>query len=125
MIDHLSIGTADIGRARTFYDVTLGALGYQCLSAETSALGYGLDGVAFWVLASSVPVPADPSSGLHICFLAPDSDSVRRFHAAALSHGGSNNGEPGIREDYGAGYYAAFVIDPDGYRIEAYCNACG
>ena len=125
MIDHLSIGTADIGRARTFYDVTLGALGYQCLSADASAVGYGRHGIALWVLASSAPVPANQASGLHICFVAPDSDSVRRFYDAALRHGGSDNGEPGIREDYGSGYYAAFVVDPDGYRIEAYCNVSG
>ncbi len=122
MIDHLSIGTADIGRAKSFYDTTLGTLGYQCLSADTKALGYGAEGIDFWILASSAPVPASHESGLHICFTAPDRDAVQRFHAAALRLGGSDNGRPGLRDDYGPGYYAAFAIDPDGYRIEAHCT---
>jgi catechol 2,3-dioxygenase-like lactoylglutathione lyase family enzyme len=64
-------------------------------------------------------VPDDPKSGLHVCFTAPDRDSVARFHAAALAAGGRDNGKPGIRTDYGQNYYAAYVVDPDGYRLEA------
>ncbi len=62
-------------------------------------------------------------SGLHFCFIAPTPDSVDAFHAAALKSGGRDNGTPGLRADYGPGYYAAFVIDPDGYRIEAHCQS--
>ena len=62
-------------------------------------------------------------SDLHFCFRAPSHDSVHAFHAAALKTGGRDNGPAGLRADYGPGYYAAFVIDPDGYRIEAYCRA--
>ena len=62
-------------------------------------------------------------SGLHFCFTAPTAKSVDAFHAAALATGGQDNGMPGLRADYGPGYYAAFVIDPDGYRIEAHCAA--
>lgn len=65
-------------------------------------------------------MPPDTESGLHICFAAPDRASVDAFHAAALANGGKDNGKPGLRPDYSASYYAAFVIDPDGYRIEAY-----
>jgi catechol 2,3-dioxygenase-like lactoylglutathione lyase family enzyme len=122
MIDHLSIGTADLGRAKAFYDATLGELGYRCLSADHNALGYGRDAIGFWILQSSSPPASVPDSGLHVCLRAPDSASVQRFHRTALQHGGSDNGPPGNRRDYGAGYYAAFVADPDGYRIEAYCD---
>lgn len=63
--------------------------------------------------------PADPKSGLHVCFAAPDRESVAAFHAAAIAAGGRDNGSPGIRADYSADYFAAFVVDPDGYRLEA------
>ena len=78
---------------------------------------------AFWIGKTDHPVPADPRSGLHICFTAPDRASVARFHQAALAAGGQDNGAPGLRPDYGPAYYAAFVIDPSGYRIEAYCES--
>jgi catechol 2,3-dioxygenase-like lactoylglutathione lyase family enzyme len=67
-------------------------------------------------------VQPDMQSGLHFCFTAPTAKSVDAFHAAALATGGQDNGMPGLRTDYGPGYYAAFVIDPDGYRIEAHCD---
>lgn len=119
MIDHLSLGVRDLAAARRFYDAALAPLGYRCLSPSGSSLGYGADGVVLWLLATETPVPADPHSGLHLCLRAPDRAAVDAFHAAALGHGGSDNGAPGLRSDYGAGYYAAFVIDPDGYRLEA------
>ena len=77
--------------------------------------------MAFWVNQSDRPVESDPKSGLHFCFTAPTHRSVEVFYQAALATGGRDNGEPGLREDYGPNYFAAFVIDPDGYRIEAYC----
>ena len=120
MFDHVSIGARDIARAKRFYDAALAPLGYQCLSDGADALGYGRAGVALWILAVPHPVPADLRSGLHFCLTAPDAASVDAFHAAALATGGSDNGKPGLRKDYGPGYYAAFVIDPDGYRIEAH-----
>jgi catechol 2,3-dioxygenase-like lactoylglutathione lyase family enzyme len=121
MIDHLSIGVRDIRRTRRFYDGALAPLGYRCLSEGEGSLGYGKDKVTLWIGGSPSPVPADPRSGLHICFAAPSRDSVAAFHRAALANGGQDNGGPGLRADYGEGYYAAFVIDPDGYRLEAYC----
>ncbi len=123
MIDHLSIGVRDLGRAKSFYDAVLSPLGYRRLSADDTALGYGAEAAALWVLASPAPVPANPASGLHICFSAPTRQSVDAFHAAALEFAGQDNGRPGLRADYGPNYYAAFVTDPDGYRIEAYCSA--
>lgn len=122
MIDHVSIGVRDVAVAKRFYDAALKPLGYTCLSEGSTSLGYGRDGVAFWIGATEHPVPADPRSGLHFCFRAPTRAAVDAFHAAALKHGGRDNGKPGVRADYDANYYAAFVVDPEGYRIEAYCG---
>jgi len=122
MLDHVSIGVRDIGKAKSFYDATLQPLGYECLSKGESSLGYGRGAVSFWVLAVERPVPPEEKSGLHFCLTAPTRKSVDSFHAAALKMGGRDNGPPGIRADYDPGYYAAFVVDPDGYRIEAYCS---
>ena len=120
MIDHVSIGVRNIPVAKRFYDATLQPLGYRCLSESPGSLGYGANSPALWMNATDQPVPADSRSGLHFCFSAPDRRSVDAFHAAGLAAGGRDNGTPGLRADYGAGYYAAFLIDPDGYRIEAY-----
>lgn len=122
MINHVSIGVRDIARTKRFYDAALKPLGYACLSQGEGSLGYGQDAVALWIGAAERPVPADETSGLHFCFSAPTRPSVDAFHAAALRAGGRDNGKPGLRADYGADYYAAFVVDPDGYRLEAYCN---
>jgi catechol 2,3-dioxygenase-like lactoylglutathione lyase family enzyme len=122
MIAHLSIGARDIARSRRFYDAALKPLGYTCLSAGAGSLGYGAKSPEFWVSGTEHPVPADHRSGLHICFTAPDRASVDAFHAAALKAGGKDNGKPGPRPDYGPNYYAAFAVDPDGYRIEAWCG---
>lgn len=122
MIDHVSIGIRDIENARKFYDAALKPLGYTCLSSSDAMLGYGKDAVAFWLLASPSPVPANADSGLHFCFAAPTRKSVDAFHKAALAAGGRDNGKPNLRADFSPRYYAAFVIDPDGYRIEAYCG---
>ena len=122
MFDHVSIGVSDIKRAGTFYDAVLAPLGYTRLSDGESALGYGEKGAGLWLLAAKKPVKADPESGLHFCFVAKDRASVDAFHAAALKLGGTDNGKPGVRADYSPKYYAAFVVDPDGYRIEAYCG---
>ncbi|HZP88889.1 MAG TPA: VOC family protein [Burkholderiales bacterium] len=122
MLDHVSIGVHDVVRAKRFYDAVLEPLGYRCLSESPDALGYGDDAPELWILRAQRPVPADEDSGLHFCFGAPTRVSVDAFHAAALGCGGRDNGKPGLRSDYGPHYYAAFVIDPDGYRIEAYCK---
>jgi catechol 2,3-dioxygenase-like lactoylglutathione lyase family enzyme len=124
MINHISIGVRDIPRAKRFYDAVLAPLGYSCLSQSEGSLGYGQgSAIALWVNAVERPVPADAASGLHVCFDAPTRKSVDKFHAAALRAGGRDNGEPGPRADYGPDYYAAFVVDPEGYRMEAYCGA--
>jgi catechol 2,3-dioxygenase-like lactoylglutathione lyase family enzyme len=122
MIDHVSMGVRDVAAAKRFYDAALKPLGYSCLSDGPDSLGYGNDRVAFWINAAERPVPADDKSGLHFCFAAPTRKSVAAFHAAALRGGGRDNGRPDLRPDYGPAYYAAFVVDLDGYRVEAYCS---
>jgi catechol 2,3-dioxygenase-like lactoylglutathione lyase family enzyme len=125
MLDHVSIGVRDVAAAKRFYDAVLDPLGYKCLSESEGSLGYGREGVALWIGVAERPVPADSKSGLHLCFSAPTRKSVDAFHAAALKAGGHDNGKPGLRSDYGPNYYAAFVVDPEGYRIEAHCGRSG
>ena len=122
MFDHISIGVRDLARAKRFYDAVLHPLGYTCLSEDVGALGYGRDKVALWIGKTTRPVAPDPDSNLHFCFAATTHAAVDDFHSAALRAGGTDNGSPGLRPAYGADYYAAFAVDPDGYRIEAYCG---
>ena len=122
MFDHISFGVRDIERSRRFYDAALAPLGFTALSVGEDSLGYGKDAVALWLSVSESPVPADPRSGLHVCFAAPSRAAVGDFHRAGLAGGGRDNGAPGLRENYGPTYYAAYVVDPDGYRLEALCD---
>lgn len=123
MLDHVSIGVRETNVSKPFYDAALKPLGYSCLSQSPCSLGYGAKAVALWVNDAEQPVPSDEKSGLHFCFAAPTRRSVDAFHADALRAGGSDNGAPGLRAAYGENYYAAFIVDPDGYRLEACCNA--
>lgn len=125
MFDHVSIGVRNIGKSKAFYDAALKPLGHSCLSPGEGSLGYGKGAVGLWIGLSKAPVKPDPDSGLHFCFSAESRKGVDAFHKAALANGGKDNGKPGLRADYGENYYAAFVIDPDGYRLEAYCNKKG
>lgn len=95
------------------------------MSESESSLGYGKREVQFWANVAASPTKPDTGSGLHFCFVAPTRESVDAFHAAALASGGRDNGRPGVREEYDPDYYAAFVIDPDGYRFEAHCSQWG
>lgn len=122
MINHVSIGVHDVARSKKFYDAALKPLGYRLLSDGETSLGYGDKAVALWVQKAERPVPADMASGLHFCFDAPSRKSVDGFYKAAMAAGGKDNGPAGLRTDYGDNYYAGFVIDPDGYRLEAYCD---
>lgn len=122
MISHVSIGVRDVAKAGKFYDAALAPLGYKRLYDSPEALGYGAASPELWVMKAERPVPADEASGLHLCFDGPSRAGVDQFHAAAIKAGGHDNGKPGLRKDYGDNYYAAFVIDPEGYRLEAYCG---
>jgi len=124
MLDHFSIGVSDLERAGGFYDAVLGALGYVRLFTHPRAIGYGRPGdedEAFALLVSGAKARA-PGEGCHVAFAAPGHEAVDAFHAAALRMGAADEGAPGPRPQYGAGYYAAFVRDLDGYRVEAVCH---
>jgi catechol 2,3-dioxygenase-like lactoylglutathione lyase family enzyme len=123
MLHHVSFGVADLERAGTFYDAVLAPLGFVRVWADATAIGYGRAGGGDkFALKRIADGPAIPGRGFHLAFSAGSRASVDRFHAAALQHGGADNGAPGLRAHYGPHYYAAFVIDPDGYRIEAVIN---
>ena len=121
MIDHISLAVTDLDRAQRFYDPAMAALGYVRVFATPRAIGYGLPGDPpdkdrFALLLR----PAAPAGdGAHLAFTAPSPAAVDAFHSAAIGHGGSDNGGPGPRPQYGPGYYAAFVRDPDGNNLEA------
>jgi catechol 2,3-dioxygenase-like lactoylglutathione lyase family enzyme len=122
MFDHISIGVSDLERSRRFYNAALEPLGYSLRHEDEGMLGYGPDHVGLWIAKVDRPVPADRGSGLHICFTAPLASGVDAFHRAGLAAGGTDNGAPGLRPDYGPNCYAAFLVDPDGFRLEAYCE---
>jgi catechol 2,3-dioxygenase-like lactoylglutathione lyase family enzyme len=123
MLHHLSFGVSDLARAAAFYDATLFALGFVRVWSDASAVGYGhLGGGDQFAVKLQPAGVVVPGPGFHVAFTAPSREAVSRFHAAALQHGGSDNGAPGLRPAYGEHYFAAFVADPDGYRIEAVIN---
>ncbi len=122
MFNHISIGVRDIARTRKFYDATLKPLGFKCLSEGADSLGYGEEEVGLWIGQVAKPLAVDEKANLHFCFDAGSRKAVDAFHEGAMKAGGKDNGKPGLRKDYGENYYAAFVIDPDGYRLEAYCG---
>ena len=114
MIDHINIGVADLAASRDFYARTLSPLGYAPMLEGLSGVGFGRDGKPdFWISARTVSGP------LHIAFAGPDRATVDAFHREGLAAGGRDNGAPGLRPDYHASYYGAFVLDPDGNNIEA------
>jgi len=129
MLHHISIGVLDIESAAAFYDRVLAPLGYVRVwsdlrpGEEGQAVGYGLPGGGDELALKQVPRTGTPDlPGFHIAFAAETREAVAAFHAAAVAAGGRDNGAPGLREHYGPGYYAAFVMDPEGYRIEAVCK---
>ncbi len=118
ILSHISVGCSNLPRSRAFYDAALAPLGIGVLMEEGGATAYGKDFPEFWIGAAADPTGLGAQNGLHVSFLAPDRAAVDAFHAAAIANGGTCNGPPGER-NYTAGYYAAFVKDPDGLRIEA------
>jgi catechol 2,3-dioxygenase-like lactoylglutathione lyase family enzyme len=117
MLSHVSVGTRDLDRATRFYDAALGALGYRRTMSESFGCVLGIEWPEFWV---QFPDEGDAGTGngVHVAFVAPSREAVDAFHAAALAEGGADAGEPGLR-DYTPDYYAAFVRDPDGNKLEA------
>jgi catechol 2,3-dioxygenase-like lactoylglutathione lyase family enzyme len=126
MLDHVSLGVTNLERSRQFYDAALRPLGIVRIVDFGNGRGsdYGAMagqlGVEFTI---TLEPGVAPSRGLHLCFRAPDRAAVQAFHAAALAAGGRDDGAPGLRPLYHPDYFAAFVLDLDGHRIEAVCHA--
>ena len=117
MIDHVSVAVRDLAASTRFYEAVLGALGFAKLDDRPATVGFGKKYSEFWINLRGDGVPI--SSGAHVCFRARSTELVDAFHAAALAAGGSSDGAPGLRPQHGEGYYAAFIRDLDGNRIEA------
>src|SRR5208282_5698520 len=120
MIDHISIAVRDLKMAEPFYAALLAPLGMMKLREwPNAAIGFGKKYPEFWINRRAEMDRVAADSGVHICLRAPDTAAVDAFHAAALGAGGASDGAPGLRLEYHGNYYAAFISDPDGNRIEA------
>ena len=131
-LSHISIGVRNFEISRKFYSATLAPLGLglvyeRYLSAsrlEPRTLGFGPDEDNEIVNIFEHGYEAyAPGRGCHIAFNASSRNIVEAFYAAAIANGGVCNGKPGLREHYGQNYFAAFVIDPDGWELEAVCKS--
>ena len=120
MIDHVSIAVRDLNAGARFYEALLATLGMSKLREwPDAAIGYGKKYPEFWINQRAAMAPVAADSGVHICLRAASTQAVDAFHAAALAAGGTSDGAPGYRAQYHESYYAAFIRDPDGNRIEA------
>ncbi|MBO1748362.1 VOC family protein [Stenotrophomonas sp. SI-NJAU-1] len=123
MLHHLSLGVRDLERAGRFYDAVLAALGYRRVFEDDTAIGYGLFDEEDLLCLKLRNDAAAPGPGFHLALAAPTREAVDAFHRTGVATGGQDNGPAGLRPDYGDHYYAAFLIDPDGHRIEAVTKA--
>ncbi|GMR21444.1 MAG: VOC family protein [Gammaproteobacteria bacterium] len=119
IISHVSLGTNDFDKSIAFYDKVLSTLGCKRFMEYPGAIAYGKQFPEFWVQTPINGEPATLGNGTHFGFVAATKEEVDAFHAAALATGGSDDGAPGPRKDYGEAYYGCFVRDPDGHKIEA------
>ena len=124
MLNHLSLGVADLRRSLVFYDAAFAPLGYHRLWSKEGAAGYGTSGgdEPFAIKQETQKGNLGSSPRSHFAFTAKTRDQVIAFHEAALKNGGTDLGRPGLRPHYGETYFAAFVSDPDGYHLEAVCH---
>jgi len=125
MLDHVSIPVSDLERAGAFYDAVLATIELRRCKQVPGGIGYGANPRAapcFWILKRKDAHSAEPGVGLHLSFQAPTRASVAAFHAHALQAGGTDAGAPGLRPEYTAPFYGAFVRDLDGFKIEAVCR---
>ena len=119
MIDHISVAVRDLDKAARFYATVLGAIGYDKLVVRPHTVGFGKTYPEFWINSRAAMPPVPDDYGAHVALRVRTIELVEAFHAAALAAGGSSDGAPGLRPQHGEGYYAAFICDPDGSRIEA------
>jgi catechol 2,3-dioxygenase-like lactoylglutathione lyase family enzyme len=118
MIDHVSVPVRDLDASARFYARILEPLGYARLVDRPATVGFGMKYPEFWLNARPAMSPAAPDTGLHICLRARSVEAVQQFHALAIAHGGTDDGAPGPRQATMVVYYAAFIRDPDGNKIE-------
>src|SRR4051794_15238276 len=118
MLDHLALGVSDLAASRAFYEAALAPLGYEVVMASEDRVAFGPTARPIFFLNRREPIV----SGAHVAFAARDRDAVEAFHNAALAAGASDDGGPGLRPEYHAHYYGAFVLDPDGNNAEAVCH---
>ena len=118
MIDHVSVGVSDLERSARFYGATLTPLGLSRLVTRPATVGFGKSYPEFWINLRAGMAQVAPDGGVHVCLRAKSIGEVDAFHAAALKAGGRSDGAPGLRPHDRVRYYAAFVVDPDGNRIE-------
>lgn len=122
LVSRVSVGVTDLHRAGLFYDAVLAVVGARRIMEHGAGIGYGRAFTRFWA-----SVPRDSrggpvaGAGSHVCFNAADPEAVVAFHDAGLAVGGYSDGAPGPRPEYAPGYYAAFLRDPDGNKVEAMC----
>lgn len=119
MIDHVSVPVRDLEASTRFYETVLGALGLTALERRPATVGFGKQYPEFWINLRPDAQPTPSNSGAHVALRARSTDLVDAFHAAALKAGGTSDGAPGLRPQHGDGYYAAFIRDRDGNRVEA------
>ncbi|CAN7648743.1 VOC family protein [Caballeronia sp. dw_19] len=126
LLDHVSIGVPDLDIARRFYDAIMSVLGAAKVYDLPHALGYGERCTPQDAGSTYLAVYLDQGligdNKRHWCFKAASRGQVDAFHAAGLVAGGRSDGLPGLRSDYHPGYYAAFLRDPAGNRVEAVCH---
>lgn len=118
---HVTVGTNDLNKARSFYDSVLGKLGHKRIAdlAENGSI-WGVDAPSFFVLKPANGAPASVGNGVTVSFEAPNRAAIDAFHAAAVAAGGTDEGAPGTR-DWAANAYAAYARDLDGNKLAAYC----
>jgi catechol 2,3-dioxygenase-like lactoylglutathione lyase family enzyme len=119
MIDHISIGVSDLERSARFYEATLAPLGLERVVTRPATIGFGKAYPEFWINWRPRMAPGASDTGCHICLRVRSPQEVDAFHQAALDAGGESDGAPGLRPHDRVRYYAAFIRDPDGNRIEA------
>lgn len=129
-LDHVSVGVADMAKAKRFYDAALAALGLAPMmpveiNGHLVGVGYGATHPEFWIQLPINHQAASMGNGMHIAFTASSREAVDNFYLAALANGGREDGAPGLRTEYHPGYYGAFVRDPDGNKIEAVHHSAG
>jgi catechol 2,3-dioxygenase-like lactoylglutathione lyase family enzyme len=124
ILGHVTLGVHDVARAAAFYDAVLGELGITRGKSGQGFAGWGSGHEGgFFVTLPFNGQPASVGNGVSVSFLAPSRDAVDRFHAKAVALDATDEGKPGIRPNYHANYYAAYVRDPDGNKIAAVCHA--